>query len=44
MIYYLSKLLTPYWGPFRLLESHLLLLSLGAFIAAVLALVLLPKL
>ena len=44
MIYYLSKLLTPYWGPFRLLESHLLLLSLGAFIAAVLALILLPKL
>ncbi len=44
MFYYLSDLLTPWWGPFRLLESHLLLLSLGAFIAAVTSLVVLPRL
>ncbi|MBQ1569112.1 MAG: phospho-N-acetylmuramoyl-pentapeptide-transferase [Kiritimatiellae bacterium] len=44
MLYCLSELLTPYWGPFRLFQSHALLLAGGAFTAAFLALFLLPKL
>jgi phospho-N-acetylmuramoyl-pentapeptide-transferase len=44
MLYYLSQYLTPYWGPFRLLQSHALLLAGGTFTAAILAWVLLPKL
>ena len=44
MIYYLSQFLTPYWGPFRLLQSHALLLAGGTFAAAFLTLALLPRL
>ena len=44
MLYYLSSYLTPYWGPFRLFQSYALLLAGGAFTAALLALVLLPRL
>ncbi len=44
MLYYLSQMLTPYWGPFRLLQSHALLLAGGAFTAAFLTLFLLPRL
>ncbi len=31
MIYYLADYLTPYWGPFRLLKSHVLLMAGGTF-------------
>ena len=44
MIYYLSQYLTQFWGPFRLLQSHALLLAGGAFTAAFLTLALLPRL
>ena len=44
MLYYLSQYLTPHWGPFRLLQSHALLLAGGAFSAAFLTLALLPRL
>ena len=44
MIYYLSQYLTQFWGPFRLLQSYALLLAGGAFTAALLTLVLLPRL
>lgn len=43
MLYHLSEYLTPHWGPFRLFQSHLLLMSTGAFLAAFLALLLLPR-
>ena len=44
MLYYLSQHLTRFWGPFRLLQSHALLLAGGAFTAAILTWVLLPRL
>ena len=44
MLYLISKLLTPYWGPFRLLSSHALLLAGGTFTAALLSVLLLPRL
>jgi phospho-N-acetylmuramoyl-pentapeptide-transferase len=44
MLYYLSPYLTPFWGPFRLLQSHALLLAGGAFLAALLTWVFLPRL
>lgn len=44
MIYYLSTFLQQFWGPFRLLQSHALLLAGGAFTAALLTWVLLPRL
>ena len=44
MIYYLADYLVPYWGPFRLLQSHALLLAGGTFTAALLAWLLLPRL
>jgi len=44
MLYYLSGLLTKYWGPLRLLQSHLLLLAGGAFTAATLCWLMLPRL
>ncbi len=43
MLYELSQLLTPFWGPFRLFQSYLFLISVGAFVASVFALILLPK-
>ena len=43
MLYHLSKCLTGIWGPFRLLQSHLLLLAAGAGIAALATLLVLPK-
>ena len=43
MIYWLANYLIPVWGPFRLLQSHALLLAGGTFMAAVLAWILLPK-
>ena len=42
MLYYLSQYLVPYWGPFRLLQSHALLLAGGTFAAALLVWLLLP--
>ena len=44
MLYYLSQHLTRFWGPFRLLQSHALLLAGGAFSAALLTWLLLPRL
>jgi len=44
MLYFLSKFLTPYWGPFRLLQSHALLLAGGTFTAALLTWIVLPRL
>ncbi|MBR2839487.1 MAG: hypothetical protein IKE55_11925 [Kiritimatiellae bacterium] len=44
MLYYLAKFLTPYWGPFRLLQSHALLLAGGTLVAALLAALFLPRL
>ena len=43
MLYYLSTHLTPFWGPFRLLQSHALLLAGGTFTAALLTWLLLPR-
>ena len=42
MLYYLSQYLVPYWGPFRLLQSHALLLAGGTFAAALLVWLILP--
>ncbi len=44
MLYYLSMHLTRVWGPFRLLQSHALLLAGGTFTAALLIWFLLPRL
>ena len=44
MLYYLAGLLSPIWGPFRLLRSHALLLAGGAFTAALLTWLVLPRL
>ena len=44
MLYYLAGLLSPIWGPFRLLRSHALLLAGGAFTAALLTWIVLPRL
>ena len=43
MIYWIANYLIPVWGPFRLLQSHALLLAGGTFTAALLAWILLPK-
>ena len=42
MLYNLSVYLEQWWGPFRLLRSHALLLAVGTVAAAFLVLVLLP--
>ena len=44
MLYYISDYLMQFWGPFRLFQSHALLLAGGAFTAAFLSLLLLPRL
>ena len=44
MLYYLSGYLQQFWGPFRLLQSHALLLAGGTFTAAVLVWLFLPRL
>ncbi len=44
MLYFLSKLLTPHWGPFRLLASHAMLLAAGTFCSALLCVIFLPRL
>ena len=44
MLYYLSIQLQQYWGPFRLLQSHALLLAGGAFTAALFTWFALPHL
>ena len=43
MFPYLSELLTPYWGPFRLLDSYLVLLGIGGCLAMLLTHWLLPR-
>ena len=44
MLYHLADYLIPCWGPFRLLQSHALLLAGGTFTAALLTWLLLPRL
>ena len=44
MLYYISQLLQPYFGPARLLASHTLLLAGGTFLGGFLTFALLPKL
>ena len=44
MLYYLAELLTKYWGPFRLLQSHALLLAGGTFLSGIMVWWLLPRL
>ena len=44
MLYYLAQHLQQYWGPFRLLQSHALLLAGGTFSAALLVWLALPRL
>jgi len=43
MLYHLAARLTSFWGPFRLFRSHLLLLAVGAGVAALAVLLVLPK-
>ena len=43
MLYFISNYLTPFWGPFRLLQSHALLLAGGTFTAAILTWTILPR-
>ena len=44
MLYILADTLEKFWGPFRLLRSHALLLAAGTMLAALAVLLLLPKL
>lgn len=44
MLYLISQWLQPYWGPFRLLHSHMVLMGGGAFLAALLVWFFLPRL
>ena len=44
MLYYISGFLSGIWGPFRLLQSHAILLAGGTFSAALLTWVFLPRL
>lgn len=44
MIYWFANWLIPFWGPFRLLQSHALLLAGGTFTAALAVWLLLPRL
>ncbi|MBO7686565.1 MAG: phospho-N-acetylmuramoyl-pentapeptide-transferase [Kiritimatiellae bacterium] len=44
MLYLIAPYLEKYWGPFRLLRSHALLLAAGTLLAALAVVFLLPKL
>lgn len=44
MIYYIAKIIAGWYGPLRLLQSHALLLAGGAFTAAILVWIALPRL
>ena len=44
MLYFIAPYLEKYWGPFRLLRSHALLLAAGTLLAALVVVFLLPKL
>lgn len=44
MLYWLADRLTEFWGPFRLLSSHLLLMSVGALLSGLLTWYFLPRL
>ena len=44
MLYFIAPYLEKYWGPFRLLRSHALLLAAGTLLAALAVVCLLPKL
>ncbi|PIE98992.1 MAG: phospho-N-acetylmuramoyl-pentapeptide-transferase [Treponema sp.] len=43
MLYNLSKILQPYFGPFRLLESYVVLIGIAVFLGFSLSVFLLPK-
>lgn len=44
MLYWLAPWLTQFWGPFRLLGSHLMLLSVGTLLSGLLVWKFLPRL
>lgn len=44
MLYFLGDLLREYWGPFRLLKSHVVMMGGGALLAALLVWCFLPRL
>ena len=44
MFYFISDFLKQFWGPFRLLQSHVFMMGLGALFAAALVWCFLPKL
>ena len=44
MLYYIAEVLKGYWGPFRLLQSHVFLLAGGTFAAALAVYFALPRL
>lgn len=44
MLYFLGEFLRGVWGPFRLLQSHLVMLAGGAFLAALAVWLFLPRL
>ena len=43
MLHYLAPYLTPFWGPFRLLSSYVVLMGIGTILAAFLTGLLLPR-
>jgi phospho-N-acetylmuramoyl-pentapeptide-transferase len=43
MLYFLAEHLKEWWGPFRLLQSHVFLLACGAFTSALCAYIALPR-
>jgi len=44
MLTYIADLLTPFWGPARLLSSYVILATVGSLVSALATLFLLPKL
>lgn len=44
MLYWIAPFLTKFWGPFRLLSSHMMLLAIGTLSAGLLVWLFLPKL
>lgn len=43
MLYYLGQMLEHFWGPFRLLSSHLFLIMFGLYAGFAICMVLLPR-
>ncbi len=44
MLYFISEFLQPLWGPFRLFQSHVIMMGGGAFLAALFVWLWLPRL